>query len=165
MIVVADTSPINYLVLIGEQELLPVLFGLVVIPEAVLQELSSSVTPRLVKEWVAIAPTWLNRRSTTSAPDAELNHLDEGERQAIQLAQELIADLLLVDDKAARREATKRNLSTIGTLGVLDRAAEKGLVDFSSVFFRLKQTSFYISPFVEQFFLERETQRKAGSRK
>jgi predicted nucleic acid-binding protein len=165
MIVVADTSPINYLVLIGEQDLLPALFGQVVIPEAVLEELLSTIAPRTVQEWIAIAPAWLIRRATTASPDPDLHHLDEGERQAIQLAQELQADLLLVDDKAARREAVKRNLPTAGTLGILDRAAEKGLIDFSTALARLKQTSFYISPLVERFFLERETQRRAGGRK
>ena len=164
MIAVADTSPINYLVLIGEQELLPALFGQVVIPLAVLEELSSTVAPRPVQEWIAIAPAWLNRRATLASSDPDMHHLDEGERQAIQLAQEMFADLLLVDDKAARKEATKRNLLTIGTLGLLDRAAEKGLLDFSIALNRLKQTSFYISPVVERFFLEREKQRKAGSR-
>ena len=161
MIVIADTAPMNYLVLIGEQELLPALFGQVIIPEAVLRELQTAATPRVVQEWIAHQPQWLEIRRATAAPDTSLAYLGEGESQAIQLAEELRADLLLVDEKAARREANKRRLATSGTLGVLDRAAEKGLVDFSQVLRLLKQTSFYLSPLVEQFFLERDRQRKS----
>jgi len=96
-----------------------------------------------------------------SPPDTTLSHLDEGEREAIQLAVESGADLLLVDEKAARREATSRGLATSGTLGILDRAAEKGLVDFAQALHRLKQTSFYLSSSVEEFFLKRDAQRRA----
>ncbi len=165
MIVVGDTSPLNYLVLIGEQELLPTLFGQIVIPEAVFRELQAAATPRAVQKWLAQGPDWLEIRKTARTPDTRLSHLDDGEIEAIQLAEELGADLLLVDEKAARKEAAKRRLSTSGTLGVLDRAAEKGLVDFSNALHRIKQTSFYLSPPVERFFLERDTKRKAGRKK
>jgi predicted nucleic acid-binding protein len=164
MIVIADTSPLNYLVLIGEQEVLPALFNQIIIPETVFRELQATVTPQAVREWVTSRPRWLEIRKTTKEPDSGLSHLDVGEREAIQLAEELGADLLLVDEKAARREAAKRHLSTSGTLGVLDRAAEKGLIDFSKALQRLKQTSFYLSPSVECFFHERDIQRKAGRR-
>ena len=165
MIVIADTSPLNYLILIGEQEILPALFNQIIIPETVFRELQATVTPEAVRKWVTSRPRWLEVRKTTKTPDSGMSHLDEGEREAIQLAEELGADLILVDDKAARREATKRHISTSGTLGVLDRAAEKGLIDFSKALERLKQTSFYLSPSVERFFLERDTQRKADSKK
>jgi len=160
MIIIADTSPINYLVLTGFQELLPTLFGQILIPEAVLDELQSPATPPAVKQWIANRPQWLEVRKLITTPDLSLSHLDEGEREAIQMAQELSADLLLIDEKAARQEAAKRNISTVGTLGILDRAAEKGLVDFSQALHLLKRTSFYISVSVEQFFLERDAQRK-----
>lgn len=165
MIVVADTAPINYLVLLGEQNILPMLFGRIIIPEMVLQELLAIATPHAVQQWATNLPQWLEMTQMTTAPDTSLSHLDEGEREAIQLAECLGADLLLVDEKAARREAAKRHLSTAGTLGILDRAADKGLVDFFQTLQRLKQTSFYISNAVEKFFLERDAQRKAAKRK
>ena len=161
MIIIADTSPINYLVLIGLQEILPTLFGQIIIPEGVLAELQAPATPSVVGQWIANRPHWLEVKRLITAPDLSLSHLDEGEREAIQMAQELSADLLLVDEKAARQEAAKRNLSTVGTLGILDRAADKGLVDFAQALHLLKKTSFYISLSVEQFFLERDAQRKA----
>src|SRR5215475_13462885 len=112
----------------------------------------------LRQRWIANRPQWLEVRRLRMTPDLSLYHLDEGEREAIQMAQELGADLLLVDEKAARQEAAKRNLSTVGTLGILDRAADKGLVDFAQALQLLKQTSFYISSSVELFFLERDAQ-------
>jgi predicted nucleic acid-binding protein len=89
MIVIADTTPLNYLALIGQQQLLPALFGQVIIPEAVLRELQAVATPPAVQQWLATAPAWLETRKSTSAPDSALSHLDEGEREAIQLAEEL----------------------------------------------------------------------------
>lgn len=163
MIVIADTTPINYLVLIGAQDLLPALFGQVVIPEAVFRELQATATPPKVQQWIASPPQWLEIKRTTTPPDSGLSHLDEGEREAIQLAEELRADLLLIDERAARKEAAKRSLATSGTLGILDRAADKGLVDFAQALQLLKQTSFYLSSSVEQFFLNRDAQRKAGN--
>jgi predicted nucleic acid-binding protein len=161
MIIIADTSPINYLVLIDAQDILPIIFSQIIIPEAVMDELQATATPPAVKRWIANRPQWLEVRRLMMPPDLSLYHLDEGEREAIQMAQELGADLLLVDEKAARQEAAKRNLSTVGTLGILDRAADKGLVDFAQALQLLKQTSFYISSSVELFFLERDAQRKA----
>ena len=161
MIVIADTSPINYLILIGEQDLLHLLFGGVIIPWQVLQELRVNATPSAVRQWIGQPPAWLLIRKTTKSPDSTLSHLDDGEIEAIQLAEEMRADLLLVDEKAARKEAAKRHLATSGTLGVLDLAAERGLVDFSESLARLKQTSFRFSASVERFFLVRDARRKS----
>jgi predicted nucleic acid-binding protein len=49
MIVIADTTPLNYLILIGHADVLPALYGRVLIPEAVAQELHGSGTPDVVK--------------------------------------------------------------------------------------------------------------------
>ena len=162
MIVVADTTPINYLVLIGEQDLLRALFRAVIVPIGVQRELLSSDTPATVRHWTSNRPQWLEIRPTTVLPETSLSHLDEGEREAIQLTEELGADLLLVDEKAARKEANKRHLATSGTLGILDRAADKELIEFVPTLERLKQTSFYLSVAVERLFLERDKQRKAA---
>ena len=140
MIVVADTTPINYLVLIGEQNLLRTLFRCVIVPVGVQRELLRSNTPAAVRQWTNNRPQWLEIRQTTTLPDESLSYLDEGEREAIQLAEELSADLLLVDERAARKEATKRHLTTSGTLGILDRAADKALIEFVPTLERLKQT-------------------------
>jgi len=69
MIIIADTSPINYLVLTGFQEILPILFGQILIPEAVLDELQSPATPPEVKQWIANGPQWLEVRKLKATPD------------------------------------------------------------------------------------------------
>jgi predicted nucleic acid-binding protein len=62
MIIVADTSPINYLVLIGAIDILKALFGRVIIPQAVLGELQHEKTPTAVKVWCDAYPDWLEVR-------------------------------------------------------------------------------------------------------
>ena len=71
-----------------------------------------------------------------------LAHLDRGEQQAIVLAQEYNADILLMDERAGVAAARARGLRVTGTLGVLDRGAARGLVDLKAVFARLQQTTF-----------------------
>jgi len=94
MIVIADTTPLNYLVLIDRADLLPQLFGLVLIPPAVLNELKQPEASEQVRDWVANLPSWLQVQSLRSAPDPSLDHLDLGEREAITLAEEVKADQL-----------------------------------------------------------------------
>jgi predicted nucleic acid-binding protein len=99
MLVVADTSPINYLVLLQQETLLPTLYERVVIPPAVYEELQRASTPETVRQWVAHPPAWL----TVQQPQQPLSvrqfpRLDDGELEAIPLAQELGASFLLMDD-------------------------------------------------------------------
>lgn len=69
-----------------------------------------------------------------------------GEREAIALAEELQADQLLLDDADARREAARRSLPFIGTLGVLREAARRELLDLRVVLVQLQETSFFVDP-------------------
>lgn len=117
MIVIADTSPINYLIRIGEIDVLAKLYGRLLVPPAVRDELSRSQAPDTVRRWIAQPPAWLEIRAPSRPPDAELVEadLDDGERDAIILAQELNADALIVDDLRGRREAERRHLHFIGT--------------------------------------------------
>ena len=129
MIVVADTSPINYLLLIKEIDILPKMYGTVVIPRAVQEELLRPVAPEIVRAWIGGAPAWLEIRSPIDAPDSSPANLDPGERDAIMLATELRADQLIVDDREGRKRAEERRIPVIGTLGVLKEAATLGLLD------------------------------------
>lgn len=110
MIVISDTTPLNYLVLIGQQDLLARLFERVIIPRAVWIELKAEGTPESIRAWLANQPDWLEVREANISADAALALLDHGEQEAILLAQELHADLLLMDDKDGRLEATRRKL-------------------------------------------------------
>ncbi len=160
MIVVADTTPVNYLVLIDAADLLPRLFGQVRIPPAVFAELQDPETPDPVRAWGANAPSWLQVQTLSSATDPQLDYLDPGEREAIALAEELKADQILVDDSDARKEAARRKLPFIGTLGILRRAARLDLIDLPLTLARLQKTTFYIAPEIIQSLLDEDTQRK-----
>jgi predicted nucleic acid-binding protein len=157
MIVVADTSPINYLVLIKEIDLLPALFGRVLVPEAVFQELRHPKSPTEVTGWISRPPAWLEVRLVSSVVAPELMQLDVGEREAIQLALESGADALLMDETEGRRVAESLRLQVRGTLGILERAAKLKLIDFSAALDKLDQTSFRVSPTVREAFLRRNT--------
>lgn len=116
MIVIADTSPLNYLVLIGEERVLPQLFGRVLIPQAVFDELHAPETPEVVLRWLDTHPEWLEVKRRMMPSVVTSAQLDLGEQEAIELAEELKADLVIIDDLAGRREAVKRGLTVIGTL-------------------------------------------------
>jgi predicted nucleic acid-binding protein len=63
MLVIADTSPLHYLVLIEHTAILPPLFGHVIISPVVAEELQRSRTPAPVRAWMASPPAWLEMRS------------------------------------------------------------------------------------------------------
>jgi predicted nucleic acid-binding protein len=89
-----------------------------------------------------------------------LQHLDVGERDAILLALEIKADLVLMDEREGVEEATRLGLTVTGTLGVLDRAAEKGLLDLPDVLSRLRVTNFRVSPTLLDRLLADDARRK-----
>ena len=144
MVVVADTSPINYLILIGEIGVLQQLYHRVVIPEEVFGELMDTEAPPEVREWAAQHPVWIEIRKSQSR-DATLADLDAGEASAIALAALETDVLLLIDESAGRLEASRRGIPNTGTLGVLRRAAIERLVDLPSALNRLLATNFRVS--------------------
>jgi len=119
MIVVADSAPLHYLILIDQVSLLPAFYDQVFIPEEVFRELSAVAAPGEVSEWLSNHPRWLHRAQVSEEELGPISdELDLGEREAVALAERLHADLLRVDDLAARTEAGRRNLRVTGTLGV-----------------------------------------------
>jgi len=146
MIVVADTFPINYLILIQEIAVLPKIYGRVVVPQTVREELGRVSAPKLVRSWMDHLPVWLEVRSPSIAPDSSLAKLDAGEHDAIVLAAELHADQLIVDEREGRREAERRGIPVIGTLGGLREAAILKLLDIRVAVERLQATSFFVAP-------------------
>ena len=120
MVVVADTSPINYLVLISQIDLLQLLYKRVLIPPAVMAELTHPRAPEPVRAWARAAPRWLEVLSPTIS--MLFPQLDPGETEAIALAIEIGADVLIIDEQAGRREATGRGVKVAGTLAILRSA-------------------------------------------
>src|ERR1700682_4025992 len=133
-VVVSDTTPLNYLVLIEAVHLLPRRYQRVLIPFAVWGELTQPATPEPVLKWLAQGPSWLEVTNPTPSLDSTLSHLDEGEAQAITLALDRQAYLLLLDERDGTAVARARGLTVTGTLGVLDHAASVGMVDLPAVF-------------------------------
>lgn len=158
MIIVSNTTPLHYLILISEVDLLHELYGQVIIPQAVVIELQRPETPQIVFDWMNSLPAWLEVRTPLTI-DLTLK-LGAGECEAIALAQELKADQILLDDKKARKAAIERGLSVTGTLNVLDIAAERDLVDLPNALDRLKLTTFRASERLYEELLRLDEQRK-----
>jgi predicted nucleic acid-binding protein len=145
MLVVADSSPLIGLVKIGHVEILSSLYGSVVIPREVAGELSSPKRPPEVQAFIAAPPNWLTIRSPSSVE--EIEGIDLGERAAISLAQELNADLLLIDETRGREAAIARNIRTARTAAVIFDAANAGVIaDLREAFDRLRGTNFFAFP-------------------
>lgn len=99
-------------------------------------------------------PTWIEVRPVTVTDPTALHRLDPGERAAILLTEEISADLLLIDEKEGRAEAKRRGLLTIGTLGVLLAAGNKGFIDPRDAFQKLLvDTTFHASADLKERFL------------
>ena len=145
MIVVSDTSPLLYLFLVDLIELLPQLYGQVIVPEAFMQEMTAFGTPSAFRAWAIKPPSWLAIKPVEIAITANTEGLDVGEQAAISLTKSLKADLLLIDEKLGRRAAIAEDLSIIGVVGILEEAAKKNLIDIQQAIARLQQTNFRIS--------------------
>lgn len=155
LVVVADTSPVNYLVQIEQGGLLRLLFDRVAIPAAVLSELQHQKAPAKVRDWIQRQSDWLDTYTVFVNAD-EMPQLDMGEREAIRLAERLQAGLVLMDYRSAIQEALRRGFEAIGTLGVLVRAGERGLIDLSASAERLfRETNFRISAEAKERFRSR----------
>ena len=122
MLIVSDTSPILNLVAIERLELLKDLYGSIVIPPAVSAELHDNGI-FLATDWIQVVEP-VNR----AAVEALRADLDAGESEAIVLAQQLNASLLLIDERLGRRAATQLGLDVTGLLGILAEARKRGLI-------------------------------------
>lgn len=163
MTIVSDASPINDLVLIGAADVLPALYGQVLIPEAVRRELGHPQGPQTVRSWIETSPSWLSVREIHSTTKKLLRHseapfqrLDPGEREAILLTKQEEAGLLLIDERAGREVAREHGVKVTGTIGVLGAAAKKGLVDAVRVTSALRETSFRASPDLFRWLLDKQ---------
>ena len=141
-LVVADTSPLFYLLSIDHIDLLPQLFGTVFIPGAVHEELRHPAAPTMVRDWAIHLPAWVEVTPVEILDDAALTPLGAGEREAITLALSMRADLILIDERKGTAVALNKGFEVTGTLGVLGLAARRGLIDLADSFARLKRTNF-----------------------
>jgi len=152
-LVVSDASPIRYLVAIGAIHILPELFSKVIIPEFVITtELQGRKTPSKVKEWASNPPSWVDVRKPAKL---EILNLHTGQEEAIALALELRTPIQL-DEKEARGVAKRKGLLVIGTIGLLELAASKHLVDLTHALAALQKTNMRVHPSLLQAALKRQ---------
>jgi predicted nucleic acid-binding protein len=134
-IVISDTSCLIGLANIGFLDVLRQLFETV------------TITPEIAAEYGEPLPPWIciQTVSDTDKTAAYNKFLDLGESSAIALAMESDAALLIVDDLQARKFAVSLGLEITGTLGILIRAYDIGLItEFDAAISRLKKTGFHL---------------------
>ncbi len=158
MIIVSNTSPLNNLAAIDQLDLLRELYSTIMIPEGVYQELMAVETPIHVSTQIQTTQ-WIKVEKVASLTQIALlqQQLDRGEAEAIALAIQLKADLLLIDEKQGRRVANNLNITLTGILGILITAKQKGLIkDVKPLLEKLKnQAGFWIKPNLYQNILQR----------
>lgn len=161
-LVVADSGPLRYLIVIEAVQVLPHLYARVAVPPAVVEELRHASAPTEVQSWARALPPWISIQSPVAPyrPDT----LDPGESEAIALALELKADLILLDEREGRRQAVAIGLALSGTVGVLERAAERGILDLESAFQKLAATNFRIDRAYLDAALERDRRQTRRTR-
>lgn len=128
MIVVSNTSPITNLAAVSQLTLLQQLYSSIIIPEAVYKELTDVET--LVPGATEVKTLeWIQMQQVTNLMSLSLlTELDKGEAEAIALAIELNADLLLLDERRGYQVASQLGLKVTGLLGVLIAAKSRGLI-------------------------------------
>ena len=129
MIIVSDTSPIINLAIIGRLDILPAIFGQVILPQKVFEEITIQGADMPGADEVRAA-SWVEVRNctNTSLVLALQLQVDPGEAEAIALALETSAQLLLIDERMGRQLAKEFQLPIMGLLGVLKMAKERGLI-------------------------------------
>jgi predicted nucleic acid-binding protein len=162
MIVVADTSPLNYLIRLGHPDVLREIYGRVLVPHAVLTEMQHPDAPPEVRAWASSPPTWLEHKQVQQLDGTLASELGAGEREAISLALEVAADVLLIDERAGRQQAEARHIEVAGTLAVLLQASLRGYFDFPEALKQLRQYGFRVARAVEVTMLTRYEQSRGG---
>jgi predicted nucleic acid-binding protein len=162
MPIVVDATVFRYLVIAEATDILPTLFGTVVVPPAVVEELQQEHTPARIRAWWVTRPPWVRIYAPQLPPDPTLRRLGAGEQEALRLMDERQAPLFMTDDRGAYNTALARGIPVIRTLRVLEMAAEQGLVDFATMVARLRAAGFYMPEEVVDEMPARDAARKAA---
>lgn len=158
MIAVTDTAPINYLIQLDMEDILPRMFEVVLIPEEVIGELLNAKAPEKVRnralEWKSSTPVWM-KIAAAGASIATTGRIHVGEQAAMTLAESQMPCVLLMDDREALIEAARRGLVTARLLALLFDAGRLGLLEFRETLGHLEKTTFRMSAEVKEHFLRR----------
>ena len=126
MIVVSNTSPLMNLAVINQLKIIEQLYGKVIIPEEVSNELFAAGIHPLIEHHFWIEKHQVKNKGLSDSLKIEL---DDGEAEAIALAIELKADLVLMDERLGRNIASRSGQKCIGIMGILMEAKHKGIID------------------------------------
>ena len=143
-LVVCDTGPINYLIQVEAIEVLPRLFDRILIPPAVHLELNAAAAPELVQAWTGKLPPWCEVRNIDLILPETFPGLSTADIEVLSLAKGTGA-FVLIDDLAARKAARSLTISLVGTLGILELAAMKGLLSLPDALSRLRHTNIHLA--------------------
>ena len=127
--VIVNSTPLIALAKSGQLDLLKRLYGRIVIPEAVYREVTEKND--VVSQRIGEAEEWIEIRRVDPNVDRRMYRakLHEGEVEVMLLAQDMRADVVVIDDDAARKTAEYLGLPLTGTLGVLIKAKKRGLLE------------------------------------
>jgi len=143
--VVSNTTPLISLLKIGHLHLLESLYSTVIVPTAVWQEIEQGRQGPYYVDLRTLPFIHIQSVINTDAVDY-LTDLDRGEAEVIVLAREIGADLVIIDEKAGRSYAGHFNLTLTGTLGILLRAKQNGLIpEVKPLLEKLFSTGIWIS--------------------
>jgi predicted nucleic acid-binding protein len=138
--IISDTSCLIVLSKIGEMDLLKKVYGSIFTTQDIASEFGDSLP-----EWIEV----LEVKDPFRQQLLELQ-IDKGESSAIALALEMPGSTVILDDFKARKIAIKLGIQVTGTLGVIIRAKQKGVLSSIKPFLeKLKQTNFRLSPELE----------------
>ena len=107
------------------------------------EALPADAVPAPVRAWVNALPAWLEVLPVTVGDDPAFEPLDDGEKSALTLGMTLGADLILIDERKGAAVALQKGFQITGTLGLLTRSAQRGILDLADALARLKRTNFH----------------------
>ena len=153
--VIVNSTPLIILSSINALDILKQLYGKIYIPYAVFKEVTvkQDSAANQIKKHI---DTWIHIEKISSNADKKIykSRLHDGEVEVMILAQEKNADLVIIDDNAAKKTAKYLGLPVTGTLGVLLKAKQKGIIDNLAIYIKnMKYHNFYISKELEDFIL------------
>jgi predicted nucleic acid-binding protein len=125
--IISNTTPILSLLKIDKLDLLKELYGIVIVPFAVYQEIEEGKEKPYYQDLTSL--DWIEIRNIKNPDSREyLIDLDDGEAEVLVLAKEINADLVILDEIMGRRYAKQFKINLTGTIGILLKAKENGLI-------------------------------------
>jgi predicted nucleic acid-binding protein len=159
-VAVADSGPLHYLALINHADILEHLFEKILAPEAIHAELLHPNAPTPVKLLINSPPVWL--QFTQVRDISKLSPIvHRGEAQTLQVAIENHVQTVLIDDSQGRKLAHDFGLTVLGTVGILEIAAERDLIELPTALAALRRTNIFVAESILTAAFERDKSRKS----